>query len=210
MERRNFESKERASNFDGHAILAAAMRVACEMHGEQVRKGTTIPYVSHLLQVAGLALEYGGSLIQATAAVLHDIVEDTDATSTDIRVTFGDEVADIVDACTDTAPSGDATAKAPWCERKEAWLARLATVSTEAALVIACDKLHNLRTQRLDLLHGTAARVKFNAPLEDRVWLARETRRALAGKISTRLEVDLAGATCNWISLARLQDEVPA
>src|SRR5205807_118747 len=69
-----------------------AVRWAIELHGDQVRKGTAIPYVSHLLAVAGLVLEGGGNEDEAIAAVLHDALEDTDATAGDIEERFGRDV----------------------------------------------------------------------------------------------------------------------
>lgn len=186
---------------DGHAMIARAVIVACSKHRTQVRKGTTIPYISHLFAVAGLVLEHGGSLAQATAGVLHDVVEDTTATNDDVRTEFGDEIADIVEACTDT--SGDATgaAKAPWRERKQKHLATLAHVSREAALVIACDKLHNLRTQISDLL-ATGHTVEFNASRDDREWLHLETLCILRELIPMRLANELTQATSVWHDLS--------
>ena len=90
---------------------------ACIVHAGHVRKGTQIPYVSHLLAVAGLSLEYGANEDQAIAALLHDAVEDAGGKPRleDIRLRFGDAVAEIVDGCTDA----EETPKPPWRERKE-------------------------------------------------------------------------------------------
>lgn len=59
-----------------------ALHYAARLHRAQVRKGTTIPYVSHLLGVAAIALEHGASEDEAIAALLHDAVEDQGGTAT--------------------------------------------------------------------------------------------------------------------------------
>ena len=81
-----------------------ALLYATHVHGGQVRKGTSIPYVAHLLAVAATGLEYGGSEDMAIAALLHDAVEDHggEPRLADIRNRFGDRVADIVRSCSDS------------------------------------------------------------------------------------------------------------
>lgn len=124
-----------------------AVAYAVQAHGDQARKDTTIPYASHLLGVASLALEHGGSEAQATAAVLHDVVEDCGGAPrlADVRERFGEDVADMVDVLSDAAPS-PGEAKAPWRQRKQAYLDHLEGLVADgspAVLVSACDKLHN-------------------------------------------------------------------
>ena len=102
----------------GHlSRLAEAIAWAIDAHGEQRRKGTDVPYHAHLLGVASLVLNDGGSEDEAIAGILHDLVEDTDATVDDVRARFGDTVARIVDACTDAYDRP----KPPWGERKRAY-----------------------------------------------------------------------------------------
>jgi (p)ppGpp synthase/HD superfamily hydrolase len=116
---------------------------AAELHVDQSRKVSGAPYVSHLLRVAGLALEFGADEDEAIAALLHDAVEDQGGAPTleEIRRRFGSRVAEIVDGCTDT----DQRPKPPWRGRKEAYLAHLAQASSSVRLVSACDKLDNVR-----------------------------------------------------------------
>src|SRR5215813_2862646 len=100
-----------------------AILYATHVHGGQVRKGTTTPYVAHLLAVAATVLEYGGDEELAIAALLHDSVEDQGgkARLDDVRNRFGDGVARIVEACSDSlADTGKGERKAGWRERKEA------------------------------------------------------------------------------------------
>jgi (p)ppGpp synthase/HD superfamily hydrolase len=131
-----------------------AFELASQVHATQVRKGTAIPYLAHLMSVAALVLEHGGDEDAAIAALLHDAVEDTSdgtAMAATIRDQFGDQVADIVLACSDAiAVPGEP--KAPWLQRKASYLARLATETDPAVLLVsACDKLHNARTIVADL-----------------------------------------------------------
>jgi (p)ppGpp synthase/HD superfamily hydrolase len=121
-----------------------ALPFAAQLHRNQVRKGTGVPYVSHLMAVAALVLEHGGNEDEAIAALLHDAVEDQGGADTlrKIRERFGDNVAAIVEGCTDT----DQMPKPPWRPRKEAYLAHVASASPSVRLVSAADKLHNART----------------------------------------------------------------
>src|SRR5262249_60692908 len=102
-----------------------AMVMAHRLHARQLRKGTRIPYVSHLLAVASLTLENGGKEVEAIAALLHDAMEDQGGLPTlmKIRRKFGDSVAGIVEGCSDS--EGDP--KPPWRQRKVAYLEHLRT-----------------------------------------------------------------------------------
>ncbi len=121
-------------------------------HASQVRKGSGIPYLYHLLGVASLVLEFGGDEDQAIAGLLHDTIEDCGAEhEARIREQFGERVAAIVVACTDGTAEGksahaDKDAKhRDWLARKQAYLTHLAHANVETLLVSGCDKLHNAR-----------------------------------------------------------------
>jgi len=120
-----------------------AVAYAMEKHGRQTRKGSDIPYLGHLLSVAGLVIDAGGTETQAIAALLHDAAEDQggEATLTEIRDKFGAEVAAIVVECSDTF----VTPKPSWRKRKEEYIAHLPEASDSAILVSLADKLHNAR-----------------------------------------------------------------
>ena len=145
-------------------------------HAAQVRKGTTIPYITHLLSVATLVIEYGGTEDQAIAGLLHDTIEDCgEAHEAMIRAQFGDGVADIVCACTDGTAEGKdehttpEARKADWFKRKQDYLAHLSTAPDAALLVSACDKLHNAMAIVRDLENqGVGARVfdRFKGGIE--------------------------------------------
>ncbi len=118
-----------------------ALVFAAQKHEAQTRKGTTIPYIAHLMQVAGLALENGANEDEAIAALLHDVMEDQDVTREELTSRFGPAVAAIVTECSDSS----STDKAPWKQRKTAYIAHVLTASRSARLVSSCDKLHNAR-----------------------------------------------------------------
>ena len=152
--------------------LLDAMAVAAQIHGGQIRKGTTIPYLSHLLGACSIALEYGATEHEAIAALLHDAIEDgrpTDAARATVW-SFGDEVGRIVEGCTDA----DAHPKPPWRERKEAYVARLAGEDHSVLLVSASDKLHNARSIVRDLRGiGEAVWDRFSVSKDDTLWYYR-------------------------------------
>src|SRR5947209_362676 len=132
-----------------------ALTFAARRHAQQIRKGSDIPYISHLLQVAGLVLEYGGNETQAVAALLHDAVEDRAAKIEEIGELFGAEVAAVVEGCSDTARTEGE--KEPWLERKRAYIDRIGQEPETARLVSAADKLHNARAILQDCrIHGDA------------------------------------------------------
>jgi (p)ppGpp synthase/HD superfamily hydrolase len=125
--------------------LPDALAFALEAHGSQRRKGKDVPYVAHLLGVASLVLELGGTEDQAIAGLLHDTLEDTSATVDDLA-RFGDDVVRIIVACTDSPGTS--------AERKARYVAKIPTLPADIALVSACDKLHNLRDMVLDANSG--------------------------------------------------------
>ena len=120
-----------------------AMAYAAEKHGTQTRKGGDIPYLGHLLSVAGMVIDADGTEAQAIAALLHDAAEDQggEETLAEIQDKFGDEVAVIVRECSDTVH----TPKPPWRERKQRYIDHLPEASDGAILVSLADKLHNAR-----------------------------------------------------------------
>ena len=150
-----------------------AFAFASELHREQLRKVGRVPYLSHLLRVAGLALDFGASEDVAIAALLHDAVEDCGGMETEaiIRERFGDFVADVVLETSDST-TADANRKAPWRERKEAYLSHLRTGSEAAALVSGCDKLDNITslTRAMEIAGGEATLSRFKGGASDLIW----------------------------------------
>ncbi|MDF0644291.1 MAG: HD domain-containing protein [Nitrospira sp.] len=155
-----------------------ALIFATHLHVTQLRKGTEIPYIAHLLSVSSLVITHGGNEDEAIAALLHDSIEDQGANPALLAAQFGKAVADIVEACTDT----DVTPKPPWRARKEKYLPHLAAASPSVKLVAAADKLDNLRAILTDYrMLGPALWSRFNAGYEDQVWYFRGCAKALQG-----------------------------
>jgi (p)ppGpp synthase/HD superfamily hydrolase len=178
-----------------------AMARASALHRGQVRKSTDVPYISHPMAVASLVLEHHGTEAQAVAALLHDCLEDTSLTADELRSEFGDDVAEIVVACTDTAEGTDPHAKPPWRPRKEAYLAHLADAPAEALLVVAADKLHNARSIASDHARiGDALWERFNArDPADHEWYFRSLVASLRGRLPGHPLVEQLAVTVDGI-----------
>jgi (p)ppGpp synthase/HD superfamily hydrolase len=159
-------------------------------HHNQVRKGGDIPYVGHLLAVAALVINDGGSEVQAIAALLHDAVEDAGgpATLAEIKANFGDDVARIVDECSDT----DEVPKPPWRDRKQRYINDLAEVGEDTLLVSVADKLDNARSMLRDYHeHGPALWERFTVKdPRDHLWYYGELLNAYRGHGCTSWMVD--------------------
>ena len=149
-----------------------ALTFAAELHNEQMRKGTTVPYVSHLMSVCPLVLEDGGNETEAIAALLHNAVEDQGgaATREKIRERFGNEVTVIVDGCTDA----ETIPKPPWRERKERYIEHLRNAPPSVVRVSLADKLHNARSVLMDLRrYGAAVWDRFKGGKDGTMWYYR-------------------------------------
>lgn len=171
--------------------FALALQFANQIHATQARKGAGAPYVSHLMAVSALVLEYGGDEDQAIAALLHDAAEDCGGQSMleTVRVMFGEEVASIVECCTDTFESS----KPAWRPRKEAYISRMRTEPARARLVVTADKLHNLSNTLRDIrTQGPAAwrsamASSANSSAEKQIWYYRGCAEALGDGWSSPL-----------------------
>ncbi|MDQ4043569.1 MAG: HD domain-containing protein [Actinomycetota bacterium] len=149
-----------------------ALLYVARLHRDQTRKGTDTPYVTHLLAVASIVGESGGTENEVVAALLHDAPEDRGGKERlqDIRERFGDEVAEIVADCTDTYEDP----KPEWRPRKEAYVAHVATASASVQLVSAADKLHNARSILADLRSlGDELWDRFTGGKEGTLWYYR-------------------------------------
>ena len=159
-----------------------ALAFAIEAHGDQTRKGGTVPYVAHLLGVASLVLEAEGDEEMAIAGLLHDTVEDTGTTVEQITAAFGPRVATIVEGCTDT----DVMPKPPWRGRKERYIAHLGapTTSTDVLVVSRADKLHNARSMLQDYRDiGDRLWSRFKEGPEQQLWYYRTLTDIYAARI---------------------------
>ena len=168
-----------------------ALTLASELHRDQQRKGVPIPYLSHLMAVAGLVMEanayYRMDNVEdvAIGALLHDAVEDQGQRITldEIQERFGETVHRIVYECSDAIVSSADQEKPPWRERKEKYLAAVASKSTETLIVSCADKLHNARCILFDYDRiGDEIWERFNAGKDGTAWyyrrLAQEFEKA--------------------------------
>ena len=157
----------------------AALDMAFELHRDQIRKGTGNPYMGHLLGVASIVIDDGGSEDEILAALLHDGVEDADdgaAVQDRIREQFGDRVAEMVMALSDAVGKGGE--KGEWRPRKQSYLEELRQQTDPAVLRISlADKLHNANSILLDLERlEDPGEVwgRFRRGEEDQLWLYRQ------------------------------------
>lgn len=168
-----------------------AVRYAREVHAAQARKGTGTPYFGHLMGVASIVLDDGGTEDEAIAALLHDAAEDQGGRGRleDIRARFGDAVARIVEDCTDSWE----TPKRPWAERKLAYAEHARALPASSLRVSAADKVHNTYATLRDLRNvGEAVWARFNASADDVIAyygrLVRSYREAGGGRLVDELE----------------------
>jgi (p)ppGpp synthase/HD superfamily hydrolase len=173
------------TRFD-HALLFAA-----QVHRDQDRKKSGIPYLSHLLGVASIVLDYGGDEEMAIAALLHDAVEDHGGRPMLKVITqiFGPRVAKIVDGCTDSYVE-DPKQKEGWERRKLRYLRRVSHEDAETRFVSAADKLYNVRAVLRDLRYdGESAFARFSAPKAKTLWYYRSlVREYRQGGVTHRLK----------------------
>lgn len=121
-----------------------AIVYATEHHAGQLRKGTSLPYIVHPMEVMTILSRMNADEALLMTGILHDTVEDTDATIEEVRALFGARVAALVDAHTEQDK------ELPWQARKQAAIDHLRTAPREVKLLIMADKLSNLRSMAHD------------------------------------------------------------
>lgn len=169
--------------------FSSALVYAHQLHSEQVRKGSGIPYISHLLSVSALVLEDGGDEDEAIAALLHDAVEDCGGAPIldAIRDRFGQRVATLVAHCTES----ETVPKPPWKERKIRYLEQLKNSDSGAYRIAIADKLHNARSILMDYhRQGDAVWQKFKGGKEGTLWFYNEIL-AIEPPIASQLTEEL-------------------
>ena len=170
-----------------------AFRYAHDAHRTQKRKGTQAPYVGHLMGVASIVLDDGGTEDEAIAALLHDAAEDCGgrARLEDIRSRFGDGVARIVEDCTDSWDPPEA--RRPWLERKRDYIQHARRLPPTSLRVSAADKVHNSYAILRDLRNtGEEVWTRFKAEADDVIAyyesLVRAYREAGGGRLVDELD----------------------
>ncbi|HJZ50746.1 MAG TPA: HD domain-containing protein [Candidatus Acidoferrales bacterium] len=172
------------------ARFRRALVYAARVHARQFRKGTTRPYIGHLLGVTAIVLTHGCDEDEAIAALLHDAVEDQGGKPRlrEIRRKFGARVAQIVEGCTDS----DVEPKPPWLERKTEYLRQLRHADSSVRLVSAADKVYNARETLEDLrTHRAALWKRFKGGKQGTLWYYREVGKILRRKGPKELAAEL-------------------
>ncbi len=190
--------------------LSSAIRFASYAHQDEFRKGTTVPYVVHPLDVLSILLKNGASEDLAIAGVLHDVLEDTPHSRKEIRKNFGDAVGTLVEGASEsealTKGVPNEEKKKTWKLRKTERIEKVKTSGRELRLLICADKLANIRDLLVDLhVRGEPAWEKFNAPKEEEEWYYREIAAAMASSKGT--DSDISG-TAAYQELERCIQEV--
>ena len=177
--------------------LNQAFKYANEWHSEQKRKGTTIPYVSHLMSVSALVIENGGDEDQAIAALLHDSLEDApndvEASSRKhlIESVFGANVLKYILSCTDGLPSQDGI-KGEWKERKVQYIAHLNETDKKTLLIALADKHHNANSILKDLKEvGLSVFERFTTGMLGSMWYYTELAELFERRLPCRLAYEL-------------------
>jgi hypothetical protein len=183
-----------------------AVPIALQLHADQVRKGTSIPYMSHLMSVAALVQENGGDDIAQAAAILHDAIEDQEELKATklILDQLGPDVFEVIMLCSDSIARNDDGSKLPWKVRKEAHIdhmnawkdSELSDNQKRALLIMTADKLHNARAILEDYSKiGDAIYDRFKGGKEGTLWYYTECVRIL-------------GCLLEWAPITRKLDEV--
>jgi (p)ppGpp synthase/HD superfamily hydrolase len=182
----------------------SALVYAHQVHHGQLRKGTGIPYMAHILGVTAIAMEYGANEDEAIGALLHDAAEDGggEARLAEIRARFGDAVGDIVFGCSDSLVEHPED-KLPWRERKESYLSHIDGASDSVCLVSAADKLHNVRSIIRDLrMHGDEVWARFQGKRDGTLWYYEAVTAALLSRYRAPLARDLLREVEELLQLA--------
>lgn len=184
--------------------FADAIQFAYELHFGQTRKGTgDIPYIGHLLRVAGLTIEYNADEDTAIAALLHDAVEDQggQATADTIEKLFGSRVLGFVLDCSD-AYGKVGEKKAPWRQRKEAYIEHLKKAPPESRLISSCDRLDNLRSSISSYqVEGNIFWNRFNCNQDEFLWYYQTIIEVLESTGGTPALTDLKDSYSLFIRL---------
>lgn len=170
--------------------LSNALAMAITKHKHEVRRGTVVPYITHLLAVAALVGESGGTEDEMIAALLHDAAGEGELQPVldEIRKKFGQSVASIVDGCCEHFKGPE---KLPWLERKQAYLSRLAAAPLTVLRVVCADKLHNALAISRDLkAQGPAVFERFRGDRDGTLWYYRSLARLFGALVQDEPNLD--------------------
>ena len=159
-----------------------------KLHKKQTRKGSNIPYFTHLSSVSNLIIENNGTTTQAIAGLLHDAVEDQGGAKTlaVIKRKFGPKVAKIVDQCSDTTIKP----KPPWKTRKIKYIKDIKNKTQDTLLVSLCDKYHNANCILSDYQKvGEEIWDRFTASKQETFWYYESLYKEFKKYLKNHLEL---------------------
>ncbi len=164
------------------ARIDEALALAATAHHDQKRKGSGVPYIQHPVHVAMLLLRHGFDEAVIVAALLHDVVEDSDVELGTIEARFGRRVARLVGGATEQKAEGGVLR--PWRARKEEALAALRRAGRDGVALKAADALHNCCSTLAHVREiGPAAWTRFHAPADQQAWYYAEIARIVRAKL---------------------------
>jgi (p)ppGpp synthase/HD superfamily hydrolase len=190
------------AQFGFSARYDAALALAARAHRQQLRKGTDIPYIAHPLHVSLILIRHGFGEDLAIAGLLHDVVEDTDVPLERITAEFGDEVARLVEAVSETKTADGA--ERPWEERKAEKLAHLLEGGPDVAALKAADAIHNARSIAADLQQsGPSVWGRFKRGADQTLWYYREILAGVRAKLGDHpIALELAAVVEDLVGVA--------
>lgn len=149
-------------------MLQFAIQVALDAHKSQMRKGSSIPYIVHPMEVAIILAENGADQDVIVAGILHDTIEDTEISKEDIVRMFGIHIAELV------AGASESNRDIPgitWDERKQHTIEYLKTADKKVRMIACADKLSNMRSINKDFNDiGDRLWQRFNAGYDKQKW----------------------------------------
>ncbi|HET9223465.1 MAG TPA: HD domain-containing protein, partial [Roseiflexaceae bacterium] len=191
-----------SSQFGFSPRYDAALALAARAHRLQLRKGTDLPYIAHPVHVSLILIRHGFGEDLAIAGLLHDVVEDTDVPLDQIAAEFGDQVAELVDAVSETKSADGA--ERPWEERKVEKLAHLLAGGPDVAALKAADAIHNARSVAADLRQsGPSVWGRFKRGADQTLWYYREILAGVRAKLGDHpIVLELAAAVEDLVEVA--------
>ena len=166
--------------------IQKAIAMAEMAHAKQLRKGTSIPYFTHVRNVGQILMDHGYPELVVIAGLLHDTLEDTELKKSDIQASFGDEVLGLVMAASETAKieAGSSEESLTWKNRKQHTIDFLEQTSDEEVLAVTCaDKLDNISAIYRDVtVLGDKLWERFNAAKAEQAWYYGSLAKVYAAK----------------------------
>lgn len=164
-----------------------AIRAAAILHKDQLRKGSIpFPYITHLFAVTMILSDYTEDEDVIIAALLHDTIEDTDYTFTELQEDFGGKVREIVETLSE--PENVESKRYSWKDKKKLYTKKLKKGSQEALMIAAADKAHNMRSIVEEYYEDHNRFIQdFGGKLDERI----EIYQNIANIINSRLKSDI-------------------